>query len=184
MLLTWEIIIYAQVYYNKRSLCSDVQLHWHTVTMRGKLSWVNIPIGLFVWRGIDLTVVRCILYFIRYFSSWRITTRLHSLSQTLVGVVVGAISACSAYYFEIHHLESLLSILPEFLRASPLWLRLCITSTGAVFLFRKEIRETVHRWKEEFKQYKEFQELKDAFLESTWSAVCRCSLSEWIIIHF
>jgi hypothetical protein len=44
-----------------------------------------------------------------YNSSWRISSKLHTINQTLVGVGIGIVGAICAYLFETSQLESLLS---------------------------------------------------------------------------
>jgi len=47
-----------------------------------------------------------------YNSSWRISSKLHTINQTLVGVGIGILGAICAYLFETSKLESLLSSSP------------------------------------------------------------------------
>lgn len=47
-----------------------------------------------------------------YNSSWRISSKLHTANQTLVGVGIGIIGAICAYLFETSQLESFLSSSP------------------------------------------------------------------------
>jgi len=44
-----------------------------------------------------------------YNSSWRISSKLHTVNQTLVGVSIGAMGALCAYLFETSQLESILT---------------------------------------------------------------------------
>ena len=44
-----------------------------------------------------------------YNSSWRISSKLHTINQTLVGVGIGILGAICAYLFETSQLESLMS---------------------------------------------------------------------------
>ena len=45
-------------------------------------------------------------------SSWRISSNLHTVNQTLVGVTIGGVGATCAYLFEMSRLESLLTTSP------------------------------------------------------------------------
>jgi hypothetical protein len=47
-----------------------------------------------------------------YNSSWRISSKLHTINQTLVGVGIGILGAICAYLFETSQLESLMSSSP------------------------------------------------------------------------
>lgn len=108
-----------------------------------------------------------------YNSSWRISSKLHTVNQTLVGVGIGIIGAISAYLFETSQLESLLSSSPYLSRLAyypPLqnapttvihttttigvnaisstmegrWFQAIISLIGSIVIFKSEIKYLLH----------------------------------------
>ena len=90
-----------------------------------------------------------------YNSSWRISSKLHTVNQTLVGVGIGMIGAIGAYLFETSQLESLLSSSPYLSKLayphSPLqntiqstmegrWFQAVISFIGSTVIFKSEIK--------------------------------------------
>lgn len=71
------------------------------------------------------------------FSWWRIKTSLHDFPQTLVGAGLGIGSAILSFSLETRCIESIKSIFGE---KSPIWLRFLLVASGAVVLYRHEMK--------------------------------------------
>lgn len=97
-----------------------------------------------------------------YNSSWRISSKLHTINQTLAGVSIGIVGAICAYLFETSQLESLLSSSPYLSRLAyhphlqttigvntvstiqstieGRWFQAVISLIGIVVIFKSEIK--------------------------------------------
>lgn len=123
-------------------LCTVILMYsyyawWDACLLNMTIYW------LLNWNNVSVSFV---------FSSYRISTGRHTLAQTVVGAVVGALTGSSAYFLETRYLRV---YLPEDLfPMSPLWLRCFIVGTGVVVLFRKDIAKKLFNHEVDYKEKK------------------------------